>query len=107
MEAECFHSILTDSAVSSSDPPLGAVCRYHRQAVVGRLGDATGEVAFVNEVLQQDAKNYHAHSYRYTHAQTHHTTGGGMLDPPTHTGTHTKTHMPIDCLARCRLDIVG
>jgi hypothetical protein len=49
-----------------------SVCRYHRQAVVGRLGDATGEVAFVNEVLQQDAKNYHAHSYRYTHTHRPH-----------------------------------
>lgn len=38
--------------------------RYHRRAVVERLGDPSAEFAFLGNVLLEDGKNYHAWSYR-------------------------------------------
>jgi hypothetical protein len=32
--------------------------------VIAHMGDASGELAFIEEVLNEDAKNFHAWSYR-------------------------------------------
>lgn len=37
---------------------------HHRQLIVDRLGDPTGEAAFCMEMFERDAKNYHVWSYR-------------------------------------------
>lgn len=36
----------------------------HRQTMVDRLGDATGEAEFIAQMLEKDSKNYHVWSYR-------------------------------------------
>lgn len=38
--------------------------RHHRRAVVEWLGDASGELAFTQEVLDDENKNYHAWQHR-------------------------------------------
>lgn len=37
---------------------------FHRRACVSALGDATGELEFVESILAEDAKNYHAWGHR-------------------------------------------
>ncbi len=38
--------------------------RFHRQAVMARFQDPRGELAYVAEALEEDAKNYHVWAYR-------------------------------------------
>ncbi|KAI9814124.1 MAG: CAAX geranylgeranyltransferase alpha subunit [Thelocarpon impressellum] len=37
---------------------------HHRQGIVERLGDPSGEEAFIAQMFEKDAKNYHVWSYR-------------------------------------------
>lgn len=37
---------------------------HHRQLIMTRLGDPSGEADFLDEMFQKDAKNYHVWSYR-------------------------------------------
>ena len=39
--------------------------RHHRQVIVDRLDDGTKELDFIDAILDEDSKNYHAWSYRY------------------------------------------
>lgn len=39
--------------------------RHHRQVVVEKLGDGARELPFINKVIEDESKNYHAWSYRY------------------------------------------
>lgn len=38
--------------------------RHHRRVIIEWYGDATNELAFTEQMLQIDAKNYHAWQYR-------------------------------------------
>jgi protein farnesyltransferase/geranylgeranyltransferase type-1 subunit alpha len=38
--------------------------RHHRQLLMTRLGDPTGEAAFLRSMFERDSKNYHVWSYR-------------------------------------------
>jgi protein farnesyltransferase/geranylgeranyltransferase type-1 subunit alpha len=38
---------------------------HHRQVIVDELKNASMEIGFINAMLENDAKNYHAWSYRY------------------------------------------
>lgn len=44
--------------------PLYKHHRFHRQAIMARFQDPTGELAHVAEALEEDAKNYHVWAYR-------------------------------------------
>jgi protein farnesyltransferase/geranylgeranyltransferase type-1 subunit alpha len=37
---------------------------HHRQLVVDKLGDPTGEPDFIARMFEKDSKNYHVWSYR-------------------------------------------
>ncbi|KAF8247438.1 protein prenylyltransferase, partial [Wilcoxina mikolae CBS 423.85] len=37
---------------------------HHRQLVMDKLGDPTGESEFIEQMFEKDAKNYHVWSYR-------------------------------------------
>lgn len=37
---------------------------HHRQLIITRLGDPTGEAEFLAQMFEKDAKNYHVWSYR-------------------------------------------
>ena len=39
-------------------------CRHHRRVIVERLGDVDKELQFTADILQSDAKNYHAWQHR-------------------------------------------
>ena len=51
--------------------------RYHRRAVVEKLGDPSAELEFVARVLELDAKNYHAWAHRQWALLTY---GGALWD---------------------------
>ncbi len=52
---------VTDMALSS---PKNYQIWYHRRAVIERLNDGSGELAFTAKILEDDSKNYHAWSHR-------------------------------------------
>lgn len=37
---------------------------HHRQLVMDRIGDSTGETEFTATMFEKDSKNYHVWSYR-------------------------------------------
>ena len=38
---------------------------YHRRAIVDVLGDGSAELAFTEQILEEDAKNYHSWQHRH------------------------------------------
>lgn len=42
---------------------------HHRQLVLDKLGDYTGEQNFISEMFERDSKNYHVWSYRWVLGQ--------------------------------------
>ena len=43
---------------------FNVVGRYHRRAIVTRIGSGASELAFTADILEQDSKNYHAWQHR-------------------------------------------
>lgn len=43
---------------------LQVYIRHYRQVIVDRLNDGSQELDFINGIIDEDSKNYHAWSYR-------------------------------------------
>lgn len=51
-------------ALSTGSEPCCVISRYHRRALTERIGSPGKELEYVDRVVAEDPKNYHAWSHR-------------------------------------------